>query len=91
MLMLAVMGVMAMAASPRLHEWAHPDANHENHECAVTLFATGSAADQVAPPPMPTGGDLPLVGILRMEVAREIFLARVEGRIRERAPPVSAA
>lgn len=90
-LLLAVMLVVAMAASPRLHEWLHHDADHADHECAVTLFASGSAADQVAAPQVLAEVDLVWVETLRMEVAREVFLARVEGRIRERAPPLSAA
>ena len=31
-----------MAASPQLHEWIHQDAAHNDHECAITLFASGA-------------------------------------------------
>ncbi len=30
-----------LAASPQLHRWLHPDAEHSDHECAVTLFHHG--------------------------------------------------
>jgi hypothetical protein len=91
-LLLALLEVVALAASPELHAKAHHhDADDRDEDCVVTLFASGSVADQVAPPPVVASVDLPLVETLRMEVAREVFLARVEGRIRERAPPVSAA
>jgi hypothetical protein len=34
-----ILGVLA--ASPQLHRWLHPDADHSDHECAVTLFHHG--------------------------------------------------
>lgn len=89
-LLMAVLAVVAMAASPRWHEEAHEDADHADHECAVTLFSSGAAADLVAAPEVLTGVVLNWVETLRMEVVREILPARVEGRIRERAPPVGA-
>jgi len=36
-----------LAASPSLHEWFHADAGHEDHQCAVTVFAHGQV-DSVA-------------------------------------------
>ncbi len=33
--------VAAMAASPGIHEWLHHDADHDDHDCAVTLFLSG--------------------------------------------------
>ena len=35
-LMLAV-----LAASPDAHHWLHADADHADHECAITLYAQG--------------------------------------------------
>ena len=32
---------MALAASPRLHHWIHPDADGDDHDCAVVLFLHG--------------------------------------------------
>lgn len=32
-----VLGVLA--ASPRLHQWLHPDAGRPDHECVITLFS----------------------------------------------------
>ena len=83
-----VLAIVAMAACPHWHEEAHHDANHEDHDCAVTLFASGSA-DSTGAPPVFTSVALPCVEVLRMEQAQDVFLARVEGRIRERAPPAS--
>lgn len=33
--------ITALAASPALHEYFHPDAGNTAHSCAVTLFAHG--------------------------------------------------
>ncbi|MEI8235001.1 MAG: hypothetical protein WCH57_09985 [Verrucomicrobiota bacterium] len=33
--------VVAMTVCPALHHWAHPDADDQDHECVVTLFAHG--------------------------------------------------
>ena len=30
-----------LAASPAAHHWLHADADHEDHECAITLYAQG--------------------------------------------------
>ncbi|MEP6955492.1 MAG: hypothetical protein ABI883_01600 [Chthoniobacterales bacterium] len=38
---LAFLFALALAASPQLHARLHPDAGNVNHECAVTLIATG--------------------------------------------------
>ena len=84
-----LLAIVAMAACPHWHEEAHHDAEEEEHECAVTLFLSG-AADNSAPAPVLTAVALQCVEVVRMEAAQEILLARVEGRIRERAPPSGA-
>lgn len=84
-----LLAIVAMAASPRLHEVAHHDADHGDHNCAVTLFAGGSA-DAAGKPAVFTAAALECVEMVRMEQVGEVFLAGVEGRIRERAPPASA-
>ena len=83
-----LVAIVAMAACPRLHEWAHHDTDDDDHDCAVVLFASGAANASVAPAVLPVV-TLECVEILRVEEARQILLARAEGRIRERAPPVS--
>lgn len=35
-------GVQAMVISERLHEHVHADAQHADHQCAVTLFSSGT-------------------------------------------------
>lgn len=41
---------LTLEAAPQLHERVHPDAGTANHECAVTLVASGSFHHAVAPP-----------------------------------------
>jgi hypothetical protein len=40
-LLASIFWALTLAACPELHEWVHPDADHEDHDCAVTLFANG--------------------------------------------------
>jgi hypothetical protein len=39
-----VLLLAVLAVCPAAHEWLHPDAGHEDHECAITLFAHGITA-----------------------------------------------
>ena len=39
---LHLLAVLWLAASPALHAAAHPDASEPEHACCVTLFETGS-------------------------------------------------
>ena len=41
LLVALVLLLCVLAACPAAHEWFHHDAGHEDHECAVTLFAHG--------------------------------------------------
>jgi hypothetical protein len=52
-LVVGVLWVAALSASPDLHEWVHPDAGDPDHDCAVTLFSSGQATH--------VGADLVLV------------------------------
>ncbi|HEY2714474.1 MAG TPA: hypothetical protein VGI60_18330 [Chthoniobacterales bacterium] len=40
---------IGLSASPELHARFHSDANSPNHECAVTLIATGKCKQAEAP------------------------------------------
>ncbi|MGH8163466.1 MAG: hypothetical protein ACREP1_03930, partial [Rhodanobacteraceae bacterium] len=46
----AFLFALTLAASPQLHARIHPDAGSPNHECAVTLLATGKYQQADAPP-----------------------------------------
>lgn len=40
---------LVLAAVPQLHAWVHPDSDAPDHECAVTLIASGSFEHCAAP------------------------------------------
>jgi len=50
-LIVALLFAIALSASPQLHARLHPDANRGNHECAVTLIASGNY-DHATPTPV---------------------------------------
>jgi hypothetical protein len=45
-----LLAIAAFAASPQLHEWIHHDAEHEDYECAITLFASGACDSAFSTP-----------------------------------------
>ena len=47
----AVLFALGLSVSPELHARFHPDAGSPNHECAVTLIASGKC-DQATPQPL---------------------------------------
>ena len=46
----AFLFALALAASPQVHARFHADSGSPNHECAVTLIATGKYEQADAPP-----------------------------------------
>jgi len=90
-LVVAVLWALTLSVSPQLHELVHPDADHEDHDCAVTLFLGGGL---VHPPLLPSLVAGPLVLFLSQTPSPppEIFAALFTGqRISERGPPVDPA
>ncbi len=53
LLLTHLLAVMALAASPRLHHWVHPDADDDDHDCAVVLFLHGGCDQASAPLAVP--------------------------------------
>jgi hypothetical protein len=47
----AFIWALALSVSPQLHQRVHKDANRVEHNCAVTMIASGSY-DHAAPPPL---------------------------------------
>jgi hypothetical protein len=41
LLVASIFWALTLTVCPELHEWVHPDADHEDHDCAVTLIASG--------------------------------------------------
>lgn len=85
-LLSALLWVLALAASPRLHERIHADSGSANHECAVTLIQSGGVDD--APPAMVLVAWLPVCDFVFSKCdaqgAPSLFLTRA---VFEHAPP----
>ena len=41
LLLASIFWASTLTVCPELHQWVPPDADHEDHDCAVTLFASG--------------------------------------------------
>jgi len=75
-----------MAASPGLHELIHADSGHDDHECAVTLFAHGQA-DSVTVDVSPALATVVIQFSADFDVST--FAPAIESLPAGRAPPVS--
>jgi hypothetical protein len=87
-LAVAIFWALTLSVSPQLHEWVHPDADHEEHDCAVTLFLGGGLVHSPVLPSLVAG---PLVNFLERTLTAppEILAVLFAGqRISERGPPV---
>jgi hypothetical protein len=82
-----ILWVLALAASPQLHEALHHDADEPDHDCAVTLFlhgaCDGTSAVQMVPVFLPARPS-PLAEMCSQEVAALFLLTSVL----EHAPPL---
>ena len=86
-LVIAIFWALTLSVSPQLHELVHPDADHEDHDCAVTLFLGGGLAHS---PLLPSLVARPLVIFLRHALCPppDIFAVLFAGqRVSERGPP----
>jgi len=86
----AFLSALALSVFPQWHEWLHPKAKAAQHECAVTLIASGNyqhttaAPLVVAPAPAPQFSFVPAL--------HPVWVASpfVGARIFEHAPPARA-
>jgi hypothetical protein len=45
----ALLFAITLSLTPRLHAWIHPDSTSPDHECGVTLIASGNYEHSAAP------------------------------------------
>jgi hypothetical protein len=86
-LVVAIFWALTLSVSPQLHELVHPDADHDDHDCAVTLFLGGGLVHSPFLPSLVAG---PLIHFLRQATSPppDILVALFAGqRISERGPP----
>ena len=83
----ALLWLLTLAASPSLHELVHPDADHEDHDCAVTAFLSGGFGQVVAEPIMIRQPDLELAYFRPGETRLRIVAGPIIRSILEHGPP----
>jgi len=78
---------LGLAASPQLHARFHADAGTPNHECAVTLIASGKYEQADAPPIF--AAPQPAVQFEKIPALVPVWVAApfLGARIFEHAPP----
>ena len=82
-----LLAVLALAASPRLHQWVHPDAD-DDQDCAVLLFLHGSGDVPVGPICLPVFVRL-AVPLMAARILSTAFVPSVfaVNRVFEHGPP----
>jgi hypothetical protein len=81
-----ILGLLILAASPEIHVCIHNDASHEDHDCAVVLFAQGVTADLELPaitPPDENWSECLRVALSKISLKPPRYLHQPE-----RGPPV---
>jgi len=85
------LAVIAMAASPQLHDLAHHDAPQDTHHCAVTDMLSGATGDGAPQPPFTVAPILPHQFFSIAEFDPQWIAALfLMGCVLEHAPPARA-
>ena len=89
LLLAHVAAIVILTVSPRLHHWIHPDADDDDHDCAVELFLHGGchAAPGMVHAPLPPCEYHPVAFV----AATPSWVASIFslGSILEHAPPAA--
>ena len=86
--LLNLLAVLWLAASPALHAAAHSDASEPEHACAVTLFEAGNFHAPTTHAEFAAKPEMLLVA--RVEtLAERIAAIRFSGGVLEHAPPAT--
>lgn len=81
--------VVALAASPQLHQLLHHDADQSNHECAVTMMVSGGSDGSSVPQVLEASVILPVVFDFLLEThLRDVAPLFLSAHIFEHAPPL---
>jgi len=86
LLVVHLLAVVVLAALPRLHEAVHADAEHEDHQCAVTLYHHGGYSNAL-PDALPLGGVSWAPLVYQAPVSVWVPCPFLLGSILEHAPP----
>jgi hypothetical protein len=81
--------VVALAASPQLHQLLHHGADHRDHECAVTVMISGGTDGSCGSPVFDANAILPIAfGSLPNAHSRDVAPLFLSAHIFEHAPPL---
>ena len=86
-LILALLWLLTLAASPSLHEVVHADADHEDHDCAVTVFLSGGFGQAVAEPIIIRQPEVEFAYFSPGEIQARIVIGPLARSILEHGPP----
>ena len=82
--------VVALAASPQLHRLLHQDADHSDHECAVTVMVSGGSDGSPAPQIFQASGILPTAFDFSPELHfHDVAPLFLSAHVFEHAPPLA--
>jgi hypothetical protein len=80
---------IGLAASPQLHQLFHHDADHSDHECAITVMASGGSDDSLVPQLLEAGAILPVArDVLPETHLRDIAPLFLSSHVFEHGPPL---
>jgi hypothetical protein len=80
--------VVALVASPQLHQLLHHDADHSDHECAVTVMISGGTDGSSGPPVFEADAMLPAAsGFSQTMHSNDIVSLFLSVHVFEHAPP----
>lgn len=82
-----VLAVMLLTVSPRLHHWVHPDADDDDHDCAVVLFLHGGGDAGPVPLSVPVFVRPAAEGVASMPATAFVPAVGVANGVLEHAPP----
>jgi hypothetical protein len=89
LLMAHLLIVVALAASPQLHQLLHHGADHRDHECAVTMMISGGTDGSCGSQVFNANAILPIAfGSLPEMHSRDVAPLFLSAHIFEHAPPL---
>jgi hypothetical protein len=81
--------VVALAASPRLHQLLHHGADHGDHECAVTMMISGGTDGSCGSPVFDANAIFPIAFGSRPDMhSRDVAPLFLDAHVFEHAPPI---
>ena len=81
--------IAALVASPHLHEFFHHDADHDAHECAVTVMISGGSDGSPVPQVLDVGSICRMASDFASEIQTpDVVPLFLSAHVFEHAPPL---